>query len=125
MKLVAIILTLNEERHLRRCIESIEGVVDEVVVMDCYSTDDTLKTANELGARVLQRAWVNYATQFNYALTQVGEDVDWLLRIDADEYLTPALAAEIIHRTNELLPAERLMLRFRYLWDPFTNKSLN
>jgi glycosyltransferase involved in cell wall biosynthesis len=95
MKLVAIILTLNEERHLRRCVESIEDVVDEVLVMDCYSTDDTLKIANELGARVLQKVWVNYATQFNYALTQLGEDVDWVLRIDADEYLTPALAAEI------------------------------
>jgi glycosyltransferase involved in cell wall biosynthesis len=95
VKLVAIILTLNEERHLRRCIESIESVVDEVVVMDCYSTDATLDIANELGARVLQKAWVNYATQFNYALTQLTENVDWVLRIDADEYLTPALASEI------------------------------
>ena len=95
MKLVAIILTLNEERHLRRCIESIEDLVHEILVMDCYSTDDTLKIANELGARVLQKAWVNYATQFNYAITQLGKDVDWVLRIDADEYLTPALAAEI------------------------------
>lgn len=95
MKLLAIVLTLNEERHLRRCIESIQGVADAVLVMDCYSTDNTLKLANELGARVLQKAWVNHATQFNYAITQLGEDVDWVLRIDADEYLTPALAAEI------------------------------
>lgn len=95
MKLFAIVLTLNEERHLRRCIESIQGVADAVLVMDCYSTDNTLKLANELGARVLQKAWVNHATQFNYAITQLGEDVDWVLRIDADEYLTPALAAEI------------------------------
>lgn len=102
VKLVAIILTFNEERHLRRCIESIEGVVDEVLVMDCFSTDDTLKIANELGARVLQKAWVNHATQFNYALTQLTEDVDWVLRIDADEYLTPALAAEILQNMANL-----------------------
>ena len=95
MKLVAIILTFNEEQHLRRCIESVEGVVDEVLVLDCYSTDNTLKIANELGARVLQKVWVNYASQFNYAIKQLGKDVDWVLRIDADEYLTPALAFEI------------------------------
>jgi len=47
------------------------------------------------------------------------------LELDVDGLITddPALAAEIIHRANELLPAERLMLRFRYLWDPFTKKS--
>ena len=105
MKLVAIILTFNEEQHLRRCIESIEEVVDEVLVMDCYSTDGTLDVANEFGARVIQKAWVNHATQLNYALTQLEEDVHWVLRIDADEYLTPALAAEI-RRNLAHLPAE-------------------
>ena len=95
MKVVAIVLTFNEEQHLRRCIESIKAVVDEVVVMDCFSTDATLDIAKELGARVIQRAWINYANQFNFALTQLEQDVDWVLRIDADEYLTPALAAEI------------------------------
>lgn len=95
LKVIAIILTLNEERHLRRCIESVKGVVDEVLVMDCYSSDSTLDIANELGARVIQRAWVNHANQFNFALTQLEQDVDWVLRIDADEYLTPVLATEI------------------------------
>lgn len=105
MKAIAIILTLNEERHLRRCIESIKGVVDEVLVMDCYSTDATLDIANELGSRVLQKAWVNHANQFNYALTQLTEDIDWVLRIDADEYLTPDLAVEIT-RNLANLPAD-------------------
>lgn len=95
MKIVAVILTSNEGRHLRRCIESIKEVADEVLVMDCYSTDDTLEVANELGARVHQKVWVNYAIQFNYALSQLTEDIEWVLRIDADEYLTPALVVEI------------------------------
>jgi glycosyltransferase involved in cell wall biosynthesis len=63
--------------------------------MDSYSTDSTLDIASELGASVLQKAWVNHATQFNYALSQMGEDVDWVLRIDADEYLTRPLIDEI------------------------------
>ena len=100
MKLVAIILTLNEAQHLPRCLASLEGVVDQVLVADCFSTDETIRIAEENGARVVQHEWINYATQFNWALTQLDEDTDWVLRIDADEYLTPELAAEM----RETLP---------------------
>lgn len=95
MKVTAIILTFNEERHLARCIASLQGVATSIVVADCFSSDATLDIARAQGARVLQREWVNYATQFNWALTQLDADTDWVLRIDADEVLTPALVAEI------------------------------
>jgi glycosyltransferase involved in cell wall biosynthesis len=95
MKFAAIILTFNEQKHLQRCIDSLKGVVDEVVVVDCFSTDATLEIAKANGARILQKVWVNYATQFNWALTQLGLDVDWVLRIDADEVLTDPLRQEI------------------------------
>lgn len=100
MKLVAVVLTFNEERHLARCVASVQGLVNEVVVVDCFSTDRTLEIANRLGARVIQHPWTNHATQFNWALTQLGSDTDWVLRIDADEVLTPALVAEV----REVLP---------------------
>ena len=95
MKLVAVILTYNEERHLARCIGSLAGLADEVVVADCFSTDATLEIARIHGARVIQHAWVNYANQFNWALTQLDADTDWVLRIDADEVLTTNLVAEL------------------------------
>ena len=95
MKLVAVILTFNEELHLARCIESLKGIRTEIVVMDCFSTDTTLEIAQAYGARVIQRKWVNHANQFNWALTQLNADTEWVLRIDADEYLTPDLIAEI------------------------------
>ena len=95
MKLVAIILTLNEEKHLARCIASLTGVATEIVVADCFSTDATLEIARNNGAKVIQREWINHAVQFNWALTQLDTDVDWVLRIDADEVLTPELVAEI------------------------------
>ncbi|WP_017364957.1 glycosyltransferase family 2 protein [Methylococcus capsulatus] len=104
MNLTAIILTHDEEKHLARCIDSLQGVADRVVVADCFSTDATLAIAKAKGARVIQRAWVNYATQFNWALTQLDPDTGWVLRIDADEVLTPALAAEIRARLPELGP---------------------
>ncbi|MFZ1643837.1 MAG: glycosyltransferase [Candidatus Contendobacter sp.] len=58
MKLVAIILTLNEERHLARCLASVRAIASEIVVADCFSTDATLEIARAQGARVIQHEWV-------------------------------------------------------------------
>ncbi|WP_156862289.1 glycosyltransferase family 2 protein [Casimicrobium huifangae] len=104
MKLVAIILTLNEELHLARCIASLYGIPSEIVVLDCFSTDSTLDIARNLGARVIQRDWVNHATQFNLALSQLDPGTDWVMRIDADEVLTPELATEIKARLPGIGP---------------------
>lgn len=95
MKFVAVILTFNEEIHLARCIDSLRGLVNQVVVADCFSTDRTLKIAHAFRARIIQHEWINYAVQFNWALTQLDPDTDWVLRIDADEYLTPELVEQI------------------------------
>ena len=104
MKTVAVILTFNEEQHLGRCMASLDGVASDIVVVDCFSTDRTLEIAREQGARVIQREWVNYATQFNWALTQLDADTDWVLRIDADEVLTPELVAEMQARLASIGP---------------------
>ena len=98
MKLVAIVMTLNEARHLPRCLSSLRGIADAVMVVDSFSTDETVRIAREHGAKVLQRAWVNHSEQFNWALTRLDADTDWVLRVDADERLTPELAAEIRER---------------------------
>ena len=98
----AIILTFNEELHLARCIKSLDGIASEVLVVDCFSTDATLEIAQKYGARVVQRAWVNHATQFNWALTQIDANVDWVLRIDADEVLTPELVDQVRTRLPSL-----------------------
>lgn len=85
--IAAIILTKNEEKHIARCIKSLEGVCDEIWVIDSFSTDRTCEIAEELGARVRQHPWKNYATQFNYAVYQCPIQAEWLWRIDADEFL--------------------------------------
>lgn len=85
--IAAIILTKNEERHIVRCLESLEGVCDDIIVVDCYSTDLTEKLAVEHGARVVKHPWKNYATQFNYGVYECGITADWIWRIDADEFL--------------------------------------
>lgn len=93
---VAVILTSNEERHIERCIRSVEGLASHVVVVDSGSTDATVEIAERLGATVLRNPWVNYAVQFNWALSQLPDDAKWVLRIDADEYLTPELRGQLV-----------------------------
>lgn len=94
-QLTAIILTKNEERHIERCIESTRGIADQILVVDSFSTDKTVQLAEQLGARVIQNAWTNYATQFNFALSQLANNPEWVLRIDADEYITEQLKTKL------------------------------
>lgn len=105
MKIVAVVLTLNEAQHLARCLGSVEGVVQGMLVVDSFSTDPTVSIAEEFGARVVQHPFLTQAVQFNWALTQLDPDTDWVLRLDADEYLTPELAAEIRDRLSAVSSA--------------------
>jgi len=104
MKIVGIILTYNEERHLKRCIESLRDLVTQVLVVDCFSSDRTVEIARGHGARVIQNAWVNHAYQFNWALNHLDADTEWVFRLDADEVVTPLLAAEIKSRLQKIDP---------------------
>lgn len=86
-RIAAIILTYNEEKHIVRCIQSLSALVDEVFVVDSFSTDKTVELATGLGAKAYQNPWKNYASQFNWALRNCPISADWVWRIDADEYL--------------------------------------
>jgi len=98
MKLAAIILTKDEERDLPRCLQSVQAIASEVYVVDSGSTDATREIAQRAGARFLSHPFTNHATQFNWALDNVPSETDWILRIDADERLSPQLQAELAHR---------------------------
>ena len=100
--LTVVILTYNEERHLARCIASLQGLDAQLLVADSFSTDRTLEIAREHGARVVQHPFETQARQFNWALTQLEPDAEWVLRIDADEILTPELVSEIRERLPRL-----------------------
>lgn len=91
-----IILTYNEEIHIQRCLDNIAGIVKEIYIIDCFSTDRTLEIAKQYSnVTILQNKWINYATQFNWALRNAPIDTKWVLRLDADEYLTPELKEEL------------------------------
>ena len=95
MNLTVIILTKNEERHIARALASVSSIADRCVVVDSGSTDLTVELARKQGAEVLENPWVNYATQFNWALDQLPSETDWVLRLDADEIVTEELANQI------------------------------
>src|SRR5262245_40307946 len=94
MKISATIITLNEERHIRRCLESLQGIADEIIVVDSGSHDTTLEIAAKLGARTTTHAWTNYAEQKNFASSLATHE--WILSVDADECLSPALRQDIL-----------------------------
>lgn len=93
--LTVIILTMDEARHIARAIASVRDIAARVVVVDSGSSDDTVAIARNAGAEVLTQAWVNHAVQFNWALEQIKDQPGWVLRLDADELVTPELAQEI------------------------------
>lgn len=100
--LTVIILTFNEQLHIRRAIESAWEVAEEVIIIDSYSTDHTINIALGLNARVLQNSFVNQAQQFQWAMENGQISTPWTMRLDADEYLTKDLAKEIKDRIPNL-----------------------
>ncbi len=88
-----VILTLNEEQNLPACLASTAGC-DDVVVLDSGSTDRTAEIARAAGARVVVNRFENFAQQRNYAHESIPFRHDWVFHLDADETLTPELAAE-------------------------------
>src|SRR5687768_15651719 len=93
MPLTVLIPCKNERRHLAECIASVRPVADEILVADSGSTDGSLEIARELGCRVIEREYVNSANFKNWAIPQAKHE--WVLVLDADERITPKLAAEI------------------------------
>lgn len=102
LSLTAIILTFNEELHIERAIDSVAALAERVVVVDSFSTDRTVEIARGLGAEVVQRPFINQGEQFQWALDTLETSSDWILRLDADEYLEPDLADEIEARLPSL-----------------------
>ena len=93
MKITLIVPTFNEEKVLDRCIRSTKGLADEILVVDSFSTDNTLEIAKSHGARIIQRKYENSASQKNWAIPQAS--FSWILLLDADEWLTQKLYEEL------------------------------
>jgi tetratricopeptide (TPR) repeat protein len=94
VRLSAALIVKDEAQHLRRCLASLEGIVDEIVVVDTGSSDESVAVAESFGARVLHRPWDgDFSAPRNLGLEHVTGD--WVLYIDADEHLVPTTRAHV------------------------------
>ena len=98
IKLSAVIITLNEERNIARCIESLKLVADEILVVDSLSTDKTRSICESYGVRFVEQKFLGYVEQKNFALNLCQHD--HVLSLDADEALDEKLQQEILKIKN-------------------------
>jgi glycosyltransferase involved in cell wall biosynthesis len=112
--ITATIITLNESANLAAALDSVRWV-DEIIVVDAESTDDTVEIARRYTDRVIVRPWPGYIEQKNFAASQARHD--WIFSLDADERVTPELAAEIkaLLEAGATAPGYRMPRVSRYL----------
>ena len=101
IKLSVAIITYNEEKNIKRCIESVKGIADEIVVVDSLSTDKTCEIAKSLGAKVILQKFLGHIKQKQLAVDNCKND--WILSLDADEALSKELQNEIKELLKEPL----------------------
>ncbi len=92
-QLSVVIITLNEEKNIARCLKSVEEIADEIVIVDSNSTDKTPEICKSFGARFIQHPFEGYVKQKNFAVSQAK--YDHVLSLDADEALSEKLLASI------------------------------
>lgn len=92
-KLSVVIITLNEERNLGRCLESVRSLADEILVVDSCSADRTAEIARSFGARIIEQPFLGHIEQKNFAADHATHN--WVLSLDADEALSPELEDSI------------------------------
>lgn len=113
------IVCFNEEKNIRRCLESIKWC-DEIVIVDSFSTDRTIDICKEYTNRIIQRPWPGYVEQKRFALAQATHE--WVLNVDADEEVSPALQRAILAVLQRDDPAvdgfyvPRLVYYLGYWW---------
>ncbi|HKZ69602.1 MAG TPA: glycosyltransferase family 2 protein [Anaerolineales bacterium] len=117
MSLSAIVLTLNEQKHLPDCLASLAWA-DEIVVFDSFSTDRTEEIARAHRARFIQHTFANYAAQRNAALDSL--QADWAFFVDADERIPPPLAEEVRAVIQKPEPVGWWVPRHNYLFGKLT-----
>jgi len=101
LPITAVVLTFNEEKNLRPCLESMAGWVTDLYIVDSGSTDATLAIADELGAKVVSHKFETHTRQWRWALATLPLRTEWVLALDADQRLTPELADAIASAFGE------------------------
>ena len=93
MNLSLVLITKNEEKNIAKCLSAVKDLVNEIIIVDSGSTDDTIEIAKKYGAKIFKREFDSFSNQKNYALSLATNT--WILHLDADEVLSKELKQEI------------------------------
>ena len=99
IQISAVIITHNEEHNIARCIESIQGIADEIILVDSYSNDRTAAIAQSFGAKIFYHRFKDFSDQKTFAIALASND--FVLSIDADELLSPELRASLLKEKEQ------------------------
>ena len=99
MDISVVIITYNEQDRLEPTLKSVADIASEIIVVDSYSTDDTIKISKKYTKKVFQRKWTNYSDQKNFANSKAS--FPWILSLDADERLSTELHGELLQLKNK------------------------
>ncbi len=99
LPLSVVIITFNEEKNIARCLDSIQGIADDIVVVDSFSTDKTEEICKKYKVNFVQCKWQGYSLTKNFA-NQLAKN-DWILSLDADEVLSDELKQSVLKVKKE------------------------
>ena len=99
-KISACIISFNEEKKIEACLKSLDGIADEIIVVDSLSTDQTTQVAAKFNTTIIQHSFLGYAKQKNLAVSHAR--YDWVLSLDCDERLSPQLRQSLLNIKNNL-----------------------
>lgn len=109
-----VMITLNEAHNMRAVLDNVSGWAKEILLVDSYSTDETIDVALEYGVRVVQRRFREFGSQWNFAVNVLPIVAPWTMKLDPDERLTPELKSAI--RTAVERDDADAMIVHRRLW---------
>jgi glycosyltransferase involved in cell wall biosynthesis len=121
VKISVVIISLNEERDIARCLNSVKGIADEIVVVDSFSTDATADICKSHGAKFIQHEFESYISQKNFASKCASNNI--ILSLDADEELSAELKKSISEVKNNFLSDGYSMNRITRIGDKWINHS--
>lgn len=108
MKITTVIITLNEEQNIRRCLASVKDFSDEIVVIDSLSTDKTEEICSEFDVRFVKQKWLGYSEQKNLGNSLALND--WIFSIDADEAVSDELKKSILELKNQEIAGDKVFV---------------
>jgi hypothetical protein len=122
-KITVVIITHNEARNIRRCLTSVKTIADEIIVVDAFSTDDTVAICQKEGVTVKQQAWLGYGPQKNLGI-QLAKHA-YILSLDADEALDETLQTSIAAAKAQGLQGVYDFTRLNYYYGRFLRHGLD